>query len=532
MRSAASVPGSAPARTPTRTIVLWCPDWPIVAAAQTHDVAVTAPIALIEHGEVFACSATARRDGVRRGLRQREAQARCPELIVLPSDPGHDHRAFEPVITAIEERMPGVQVMRPGTCAIKARGPARYYGGEEAVGELLLDIARAQLVPLARVGIADGPFAAEQAARLPGNTLVRLVPAGESPVFLEKLPLMLLQRPELVTLLLRLGIRTLGDFAALDELDVLNRFGEDGAHAHRMASGRDTRPVMPRTPPAELDCAIDFEPPLDRVDQIAFGFRTASERFAAQLTAVKLVATAIRIEIHGDDGRVSERSWLHPRWFTASDVLDRVRWQLQGSGTADSGLRAPVTRVMVEPEAVDSIGNHEEGLWGGGPDERVHSGLSRVQSMLGHEGVLTARLAGGRMLSDRSILVPWGDLPPDGEASTAKRRQQPWPGSIPGPSPTTVFERPLPVTVLSDAGQSLEVDDRGRLSGTPARFSPTEVATTWRAVKSWAGPWSVNERWWDAAGRRVSRLQLVDGNGVAWLLFLERKRWWAEAVYD
>ncbi len=46
------------------------------------------------------------------------------------------------------------------------------------------------------------------------------------------------------------------------------------------------------------------------------------------------------------------------------DVVDRVRWQLQGSGVIDAGLRSGVVYVRIAPEAVDAIGNHESGLVG------------------------------------------------------------------------------------------------------------------------------------------------------------------------
>src|SRR6478752_9012963 len=104
-------------REVTRAIVLWCPDWPVVAALRADPaLADDAPIALLDKGVVFACSAAARADGVRRGLRMREAQSRCPQLEVLPYDPVLDERAFEPVLAAIEEIAPGVQQVRPGTC--------------------------------------------------------------------------------------------------------------------------------------------------------------------------------------------------------------------------------------------------------------------------------------------------------------------------------------------------------------------------------------------------------------------------------
>ncbi len=123
-----------------RSMVLWVPDWPIIALTRSTRLDPATPLALIEKGHVFACSPAARAEGVKRGLRVREAQSRCTSLHVQPYDPVIDHRAFDTVITAIEQLMPGVQLLRPGRCAIRARGPARYYGGEKPAGLSLIGV--------------------------------------------------------------------------------------------------------------------------------------------------------------------------------------------------------------------------------------------------------------------------------------------------------------------------------------------------------------------------------------------------------
>lgn len=526
--------------TPTRTLIVWCPDWPIAAWCREMGAGALSSegstIALVERGEVFACSLPARAAGVRRGLRVREAQSRCSELIVEAYDPAVDARAFEPIILALEEVVPGIQVLRAGMCAIRAQGPSRYYGGEQSAGELLIDTLARFGIHDARIGIADGIFAAEQAARVPGTEMVRVVPAGRSAEFLAGLPVELLGRAELNPLLHQLGVHTLAQFAALDPVSVRDRFGEDGAFCHRLAAGLDGRDVTARVPPPQLDCRVEFETPLDRVDQVAFGFRQTAERFVATIAEARLVATAIRVEVHTDDGRRTGRTWLHPRWFTASDVLDRVRWQLQGGHGIDAGLAAPVVSVSVSPESVDRALNHEDGLWGGGPDESIHHGFSRVQSMLGHEGVVTAVLTGGRLLSSRSALVPWGDLPPGGEKELARRRQLPWPGSVPGPLPSTVFEAPVPVLVRDAGGRLVDVDGRGILTGEPVVFAAgigeRSGGSGEHPVRSWSGPWPLSERWWEDGARSINRFQLVDALGRAWLLILAEHEWWAEALYD
>ena len=515
--------------TVPRVIVLWCPDWPITAAIQAHRLAADAPIALIAKGLVFASSAAARAEGVKRGQRQREAQARSPGLTVLDYDPDLDNRVFEPVIAGLEELTLGVQVSRPGMCALKARGVARYYGGEKGAALALAgrmdELGAAGAGSLARAGVADGIFTAEQAAHRTGRQRVRIVSAGESAAFLAPLDVGVLQA-EIVTLLRRLGIRTLGEFAALAADDVLTRFGSLGGRLHALASGRDSWPVAPRTPPADLDVEIVFEPALDRVDQVAFAVRASADHFIETLTAARLVCTAIRVELESDSDRdeLSERVWLHPRSFTPAEVVDRVRWQLNGSGVIDEGLSAGIIRVRIAPEAVDAIGHHETGLWGSGPDERIHHGLSRVQSMLGHEAVLVPSVGGGRTLADRQQLVAWGD-----RALVTRRPNEPWPGQVPSPLPGTVFSPRRAVHVFAASGESITVDARGRVSAPPARFA---AGRTMLAITAWAGPWPLDERWWSADARRAYRFQTVDSSGCAWLLVLDDAGWWAEARYD
>lgn len=526
-----------------RTLVLWLPDWPVIAAVREGLAPAGAPFAVISANRVIACSAAARAEGVRAGQRRREAQSLCPGLAVVPFDEGRDHRLFAPLIDLVEGLVAGVQVVRPGLLALAARGPARYYGGEKAAA-LALRGALAGEADDVRIGIADGPFAAELAARTAiaseAERGLRIVPAGASGPFLAPFAVSTLGDPALATLLGRLGVRTLGDFAALPAESVRDRFGAAGAHRHALAGAADATPIVPRTPPPDLERVLELEPPLDRVDQVAFAVRQLADDLVEALTARLLVATAIRIIVRDEHGTESERAWLHPRSFRASEIVDRVRWQLSGEtravgagasrAQADAergpGLRAAVTRVRIAPESVDDLAHHEPGLWGGPPDERVHHALSRVQSMLGHEAVLTPRRTGGRALADRALLVPWGD-----RETTARPLERPWPGALPQPAPSTVFPTRHPVHVVDEEGAAIGIDERMRLSGAPAAFAPGAGGAV-RPIRSWAGPWPLDEQWWSIRRRRLHRLQVVDAAGVAWLLVLEGGSWWAEARYD
>ena len=294
------------ASVPSRLLVLLAPDWAVRAQARELRLPEDAPIVLIAKGAVTACSPAARAEGVRVGMRQREAQARCPELRVLREDPVIAIRAFEPVLTALEQALPGWHPLQPGTAAIRARGPARYYGNEKAAARTVAGIVSEHGAAHPRVGVAAGLFAAELAARsASADEPVRIVPDQATAAFLGPLPVAALGDTELAALLPRLGIRTLAEFAALRPDDVVARFGPLGARLHALARGHDPRPATPRIPPRDIDAIVDFEPAVERVDEVAFGVRVACDDFVRELLAMQLVCTALRVELHRP-GSVSE----------------------------------------------------------------------------------------------------------------------------------------------------------------------------------------------------------------------------------
>ncbi|MET8358190.1 DNA polymerase Y family protein [Micromonospora sp. NPDC005171] len=545
---------------PARTLLLWCPDWPVLAAEIVDGVPATGPVAVLHANRVVACSEQARAEGVRRGLRKREAQGRCPQLTVVEYDPGRDARAFEPVVAAVEELVAGVEVVRPGACAVAARGPGRYLGGEEAAAERIIEHVAQSCLVESQVGIADGVFAAGLAARAG-----RVVAPGGTPEFLAGLPVEALGRSALADLLRRLGVRTLGDFAALPAGDVLARFGFDGALAHRLAAGRDHRPLAVRQPPADLTVTAEHDEPIDRVDAAAFVARALAEQLHERLAGHGLACTRLGIEAVTEHGQELHRVWRHDGLLTAAAIADRVRWQLDGwlsgsngrAGARPARPTAGIIRLRLIPDGVIAQAGLQAGLWGetGEERERAHRALSRVQGILGPEAVVTAVLGGGRSPADQVRLVPWGDervparpgpapLPGEPIAGGADRAASagrpadrsgggvpPWPGRLPAPAPAVVLPSPLAATVHDAAGEPVVISARLAVSAPPARLvvgtgQPAEIV-------GWAGPWPVDERWWaPVEARRRARFQVSLADGAALLLAVEAGQWLVEAIYD
>jgi protein ImuB len=194
-----------------------------------------------------------------------------------------------------------------------------------------------------------------------------------------------------------------------------------------------------------------------------------------------------------------------------------------------------VSLLRLEPEEVVAGGALQIGLWRGAEDsaaedERAGRALVRVQGLLGPDGVCTPVLGGGRGAGDQVRLVPWGD-----ERVPAADPVAPWPGRLPSPSPALVFAEPLVATVFDAAGAEVGVSGRHTVDAVPYQVSVAGRAP--RRVRGWAGPWSVDERWWQPdGGARRTRLQVLvdDGDhGEAGLLLIrENGRWTVEGTYE
>ena len=456
----------------------------------------------------------------------------CPDWSGPGGGPGE--RAFGEVVAAVTEFCPQAEVLRPGACAINARGPARYFGGEQPLAAKIL-AAVAGCGFACQAGAADGLFAAQLAARAaaPGEAVI--VPAGEARAFLASHPVGVLENEELAGLLPRLGVRTLGDFASLPAREAANRFGTAGVAAHRLARGLPPRPLAPRPPAADLSVSCEFDPPEPQSEPVVFAAKSLAERMQGGLAARGLACVRVQVVIHTEDGRQDSRRWRHDGLLSALAIAERVRWQLAGwrdarpapgPATGDGLPPAGITLLRLVPGQLVLDEGRQLGLWGDAVvSDRVARAAMQVQAMLSHGAVTRPVLAGGRSPADQATLTPFGDL-----AGPARPPEQPWPGRIPPPAPATVYPEPLPARVCDETGAAVAVTGRALVSAPPARLSAAGVPSL--AITAWAGPWPLSERWWEPGqATRRARFQLVTEDGRAWLAAVAEGRWQLEACY-
>jgi len=132
-------------------------------------------------------------------------------------------------------------------------------------------------------------------------------------------------------------------------------------------------------------------------------------------------------------------------------------------------------------------------------------------------------LSGGRGPAERITLTPLGDEP-----EPRADPDRPWPGQLPQPSPAVLLDDP--VELLDAQGNPVRVTSRGMFSADPERLTARgrEDLLRW-----WAGPWPVDERWWDPEAKgRTARAQVLLENERALLLCYRQRRWYLEGSYE
>lgn len=600
-----------------RMLTVWCPHWPVVAAG-IAGAPVRRPAIVLHANRVVAASLAATAAGVAIGQRRRVAQQRCPEAVLLDHDPDRDARLFDTVVAAVGELTPRVEVVEPGWLCVEARGPSRYFGGDEALGERLVAtigkaLGRARSSTRLGIGVADGRFASAVAARLAARRSadddraarpVLVVAPGGSAAYLAPQPVAWLQETgevdaELVSLFARLGLSTLGAVAALGRSDLADRFGPPGEHAHRLAAGADDRPAHGVEPSRLRHVERCFEEPVEQLQPLVFVGKQLADELTAELALAGLTCTRLVVIAETEHGERSERVWFRGRGLSATAMVERIRWQLDGwiRGTAvSSGPSAGVVLLRLDPDELRHDAGDQLRLWGGlsAADERAVRTVTRLAGLAGEQAVVVPVWQGGRLPGDRYRWVPatTTDLTDAddtaerlrprlggsadgsgrsittsprrrtaatrraagadsiGEAVAAAARRGPWPGALPAPSPAVVLrtgERAgdragdragnmvdgrdgIAAVVADEHGRPVSVGGRGELSATPATLAI--AAGPAHPISGWAGPWPLDERWWDEhRHRRLARFQVVTADGAAHVVVVERQQWRVVASY-
>ena len=465
----------------------------------------------------------------------------------------HAFRMFEHVVRAVTALSPLVEVQDLGTIVLSARGPSRYFGGDTAVAEKLHRLCTdANTGSVWGVGIADSRFAATAAAHLAvSRGYPCVIDSAIGAEFLAALPVASLSRvggisADTVDLFQRLGLGTCGALLAVGESALIDRFGIEGQRVYHLVSGDEVRHLAPGTPPSDFAHHVEFESPLANAAHVVSAARATIDTMINAIAGHGQQCVRLLITCHTDHAEVAGRIWGEPKGFSAAVVAQRLLFQLEGwltdSAADPDAPTSGVVRIEWVPLESREVLVVQPLLWGGNQEntERAARAASMAMAVNDTVQVTVPRWSGGRDVATVYSRVPIALVDLTNSDANEQRVHsgegvaRDWSGSVPRPSPASVAAEPPLIQVLNHAGTSIGVTGRHELDSLPARV---EVGNQKYDIMRVAGPWPVEERWWDPRRRRRQiRMQLLvrhhqRGVGV-FLVGLENQLWTLLARYD
>ena len=337
-------------------------------------------------GDVIACSEEAAEFGVGPAMSVRQAEHRCPQMELLAPDPEATERLRNALAAALYDLAPLVEVRREGHAWLDLEGVPRR-------GEAIRETRRRLRLAAGcepRLGLASGPFSARLAAARarPG----RLLEVQDARAFLAPLPVAELGHldAEQLDRLDLLGLRSLGQVAALGPRQLESQLGGAGRQAVRLARGEEPEGLEPWQPPLFTTAHRQFEPPVEDREALLFVARAMAGDLAAELGLRGAGAKKVRLRVLTESGPEERESLVHHSLSSQAELFG-----LLGSWLKEWQPAAPVTELLVELPELEAAGRRQLRLWSGGDGtrEEVDAAFERLQERHGDTIALSIRTA-------------------------------------------------------------------------------------------------------------------------------------------
>ncbi len=276
----------------------------------------------------------ARAYGVNSAMPLARAARLCPQAALLPAD-FDEYRKYSRLFkAAVREIAPVIEDRGIDEIYIDLSAlPGVAYDGGRAVALEIKRRVRAATGLSCSIGVAPNKLLAKMASELDKPDGLTLIGEGDLASRIGPRPARRNNGigPKAAARLEAMGIRSIGELAAFDPAQLVERFGRStGAWLHDVANGRDARAVVTRREPKSMSRETTFERDLHPVrdrEALSAAFTGLCERVAADLRrkgyvgrtiGVKLrfddfstVTRDLTLEVHTDDARAIRRAAGH-----------------------------------------------------------------------------------------------------------------------------------------------------------------------------------------------------------------------------
>lgn len=466
-----------------------------------------------ERGRAIAVDERAYECGARVGQTIAQASAAAHGARVLVHDPARARALWDDVLDALDAVSPLVDGQEPGVAFLEMAGipggPADYLSRTHRA---LLGFG----LPV-RAAFAPNKFVARAAAVIADGTICG---EGEERALVAPLPLRVLAiDPRALERLRLLGIRTLGELAALPYGPFVRRFGSAGATWHERASGVDRTPFLPRAHAVAIEATLFGEGTAEVEAQVVFALRVLIDRVCADMECLGKRAGALALELELENGEVRTREiGLAQPTAQGRAMLDVLRANLEGI-TFEApviGLRVRALRLEEAGEALPLFRSADEL-----DPQTIAVTLARLEAALG-EPARRAHGVRAYALEEQFAYAPFS-------------------------ASFEPFETPAGFVPQEDAGNEvshssamipqLQLLEVREIEVRTVGGAPAFVGSPARAVLECAGPWRIEESWYATPLVRDEYDVLLDtprgtGGGALYRIYRQGKTWYLRGSYD
>jgi protein ImuB len=495
------------------------------------------------------------------------------------------------VLVVAHEFTPRIEICGPGDLLLDLSGLSRLFGDPRALAQELQRAATARGLDVA-VAVAGTGTAARLLARsrqpavgsgqtrtenaLP-PTAYRLLPApvivvnpGTEAATVAPLPLTLLSEIandepgtlaplhhfDLLSTFQRWGLRTLGDLAALPADEIAARLGTDGLRWHRLAEGRDLRPLHVVVPEERFEQALDLEWPIDALEPLSFVLARLLEPLSAHLERRGRGAAVLHLRLHLVTRAVYERSLELPAPMRDARTLRTLLLLDLESHPAPAAIDRVVVTVEPTPARVLQFSLLQRPL---PSPEQLSTLMARLSALMG-EGRCGSPAEANSWRPGAFVTTPFN--PGSGIRDPgSERRPEPERRIEPRTTSPRIPDPRSPIPALALRRFRFPVATRVRVENDrPIRVSIDRRGWSGGHVERYAGPWRTSGGWWN---NRVGQLPTSNaqcptslgigilgvgscpawdrdewdvtlGDGATYRIFRDRATgaWFLEGIYD
>lgn len=344
-------------------------------------------------GVVATASYEARKYGVHSALPISQAFKRCPHGIYVRGRYKRYAEISKQVIQILEQFSPVIQKISIDEAFLDLSDSLKLFGGAEQIGREIKRRIREQLKLTASVGMASNKFIAKIASDLEKPDGFVLVEAGGERSFLRDLPISKLwgvgKKTELV--LKKMGINTIGQLAALPEIELNRKFGKWGNALWRLSQGIDERPVVMGSLQKSISQETTFEDDTDDEERIERTLYELAESLSRLMRQHGLKGRTITLKVRLEDFSTFSRSRTLSDFVDSTLILKGVAIELY---RAVSKKKMKVRLLGIGVSQLSSVAGEQLGLFDqeASLDHRVTRLLDELKDKYGEHSVSRAAL--------------------------------------------------------------------------------------------------------------------------------------------